>query len=550
MIGRARASCRTAAIVSLLAALGCAVPRSRCPDCGTTAVIAATGEPGFLIPPLITESVGRDVSDLVYERLADLAPGRSPIDTSAYRPRLAATWERLDSLTWRFHLRTGARWQDGKPVTAEDVRFSFAAFADSVLDSPARPYLAHRVTVTVEDSATVRLRFTKPSAEQLYDATYHVRIIPKHVWSTLPPRAWRADTVIGRLVGTGPYRVRQWKRGQYLILDADPHAWRRAHISQVVWRFAPDADAALNLVLAREADLLETIGPASQAKRFEGDSAFELRAYPGAVYGFLAFRIVGSAGQAHPLFGDRELRRGLSFAINRPSLARALFGPESRAPSGPMSGLLWIQSDDIAVLPYDTAAAARVLEASGWRRSPTSGVRQRAGVPLRFDILVPTSSPSRRQAAIILQDAWRRLGASVSVTAVDFPVFEERIRKGRFDAYIGAYLDEPTARGLADQWTRAGWRLLNFGHYANPVFDSLFERAGWTTDVALARRLYREALDTLNADAPAVFLYAPPNIAAIRRTLVGAEIDPYSWLSGLPEWRLEPNGPARLASAP
>jgi ABC-type transport system substrate-binding protein len=215
-----------------------------------------------------------------------------------------------------------------------------------------------------------------------------------------------------------------------------------------------------------------------------------------------------------------------------------------------MSGLLWIQSDDIAVLPHDTISAARALEARGWRRSPGAAVRERAGTPLRFDILVPTSSPSRRQAAIILQDAWRRVGAKVSVTAVDFPVFQDRISKGRFDTYIGAYLDEPTARGLADQWTHAGWKLLNFGHYANPVFDSLFARAGQTTDLPSARRLYHEALDTLNADAPAVFLYAPPNIAAVRRTLVGVEIDPYSWLSGLPEWRIEPSGPARLASTP
>ncbi len=129
-------------------------------------------------------------------------------------------------------------------------------------------------------------------------------------------------------------------------------------------------------------------------------------------------------------------------------------------------------------------------------------------------------------------------------------MFQDRISKGRFDTYIGAYLDEPTARGLADQWTHAGWKLLNFGHYANPVFDSLFARAGQTTDLPSARRLYHEALDTLNADAPAVFLYAPPNIAAVRRTLVGVEIDPYSWLSGLPEWRIEPSGPARLASTP
>jgi peptide/nickel transport system substrate-binding protein len=503
-----------------------------------------------LVPPLITESVGRDVSDLIYERLADLAPGRSPIDTSAYRPRLAVAWQRLDSLTWRFRLRPGARWQDGEPVTAEDVEFSFAAFADSTLDAPARPYLAHRVAVIIEDSATVRVRFSEPSPEQLYDATYHVRIMPKHIWQTLPTGAWQADTALARLVGTGPYRVRRWERGRYLILEADPHAWRRPHISRVVWRFTSDPDATLNLVLSGEADVLETIGPPQRAKRFEGDSTYELRPYPGSMYGFLAFHVADSSSRAHPLFGDRTLRRGLSFAVDRPALARALFGPKSPAPSGPMSQLLWINGEDVALLPYDTAAAARALDAAGWRRASASGVRERRGTPLRFDILVPSSSSVRRQAAIMLQEAWRRAGASVSVTTVDFPVFEERIRHGRFDTYIGAYLDEPSARGLADQWSRAGWGNLNFGRYANPVFDSLFGHAGRTTDLAVARRLYREALDTLNADAPAIFLYAPTSIAAIRRTLAGVELDPYSWLSGLPDWRLEPNGPPRLASAP
>jgi ABC-type transport system substrate-binding protein len=146
----------------------------------------------------------------------------------------------------------------------------------------------------------------------------------------------------------------------------------------------------------------------------------------------------------------------------------------------------------------------------------------------------------------MLQEAWRRVGAEVSVTAVDFPVFEERIRQGKFDSYIGAYLDEPSARGIADQFTRAGWDRLNYGRYANPVFDSILARAGRAHSVTSARRLYQEAMDTMNADAPAVFLYAPSNVAAIRRTLAGVRLNPYSWLADLPEWELTLDGGARL----
>jgi ABC-type transport system substrate-binding protein len=121
---------------------------------------------------------------------------------------------------------------------------------------------------------------------------------------------------------------------------------------------------------------------------------------------------------------------------------------------------------------------------------------------------------------------------------VDFAVFQERLARGKFDAYVGAYLDEPSPRGLADQWSRSGWGVLNHGHYANPAFDSLLAAAGSAREVPIARRLYREAMDTLNADAAAIFLYAPVNVTAVSRRLDNVTIDPYSWLATLPNWRI------------
>src|SRR5215217_2720287 len=121
--------------------------RGACDECGTV-VVAAIGEPASLVPPLVVETVGRDISDQVFERLAYLAPGASPIDTAAYRTGLAQSWERVDSVSYRFHLRPAARWQDGKPVTADDVVVSFEAYTDSTLDALARSYLAGRVRAT------------------------------------------------------------------------------------------------------------------------------------------------------------------------------------------------------------------------------------------------------------------------------------------------------------------------------------------------------------------------------------------------------------------
>ena len=499
-------------------------------------VIAATGDPTHLLPPLAYETVARDIGDQVYERLADLTPGGAPIDTTAYRPALAERWERVDSLAWRFHLRPGARWQDGHPVTAEDVRFSFAAFADSTLDPAARPYLTG-VTVVPEDSATVVIRFTAPSAEQLYDATYHVRIIPRHVWADRPTATWPADTAVAHLVGSGPYRVVEWKRGEFVRLAADTTAPTPPPIRRAVWRFATDPDAALNLVLGHEADLLETAGGPDRQERVARDSTFRLVSYASAAYGFLGFQIAGGTRKGpHPIFADGPTRRALALAVDRESLARSTFGRDAKAPPGPMSQLLWIWSDSIRVLPFDTVQANRALDAAGWRQPAGATTRQRGSRALAFDILVPSTSPARRQLAVALQAMWQVVGAAVTVTAVDFSVFQERLGQGAFDSYIGAWLDEPSPRGLAEQWTRAGWGALNYGHYANPAFEALFARAARARTVEEAGRLYREAMDTLNADAPALFLYAPANAAVVSRRLEGVEIDPYSWVSGLRRW--------------
>lgn len=366
------------------------------------------------------------------------------------------------------------------------------------------------------------IRFRWGGSEQLYDATYNVRVFPKHVWDSIPRSEWPADTSLARLVGSGPYHPVSWSRGQHVILAADTAGREPPEIRRVIWRFARDADAVLNLVLAHEADLMESIGTPDRVARVAADSSYQTVSYPAANYGFLAFRHRDARGRPHPTLSRRDVRRGLTEALDRPGLARAFLGPETKVPPGPMSQLLWIWSDDIDVLEFDSAAARLRLRSAS------------AGPPI--DILVPSTSPSRRQFAQAIQEAWRRAGVPSTVTAVDFPVFQERLSAGRFDAFIGAYGDEPSPRGLAAQWSRSGWGVLNHGRYANASFDSLLAAAAAARDVPSARRLWHQAMDTLNADAAAIFLYAPVNVAAVHRRLENVSIDPFSWLSGLPEW--------------
>jgi peptide/nickel transport system substrate-binding protein len=491
-----------------------------------------------VFPPLTHETVGRDIGDLVYERLANLLPNRPTMDEAAYAPGLASSWTRLDSVTLEFTLRPAARWHDGHPVTPEDVRYSFDVFQDSIIDAAARAQLAGIAAVEPIDSSTLHIRFTHPYAEQLYDATYHVRVIPKHVWETAGARGvWANDTMPGRMVGSGPFRFSNWQRGQTLTLISDSTREPEPQVRRIIWRFAGDPEAAANLLLSHEADLLETAALAG-AEQLAADTQYRLIPFASASYGLIGFRLAGERPRSSDaILADRAVRRALVQAVDRPTVARSIFGPETKVPPGPISQLLWIWDSGVEVLPFDTAAATAALDAAGWRRGPT-GVRSKGGRRLRLELLVPSTSNARRRAAEAVQAQWKTAGVEAAVTLVDFPVMQQRIGQGDFDAFVGAWLDEPSPRGLADQWTRAGWPILNYGRYYHPAVDSLLLAAGRSTDPAEARRLYRAVLDTLNQDAPALFLFAPTSIAAVSRRLEQVSINPYSWLSSLPDWKL------------
>jgi peptide/nickel transport system substrate-binding protein len=521
---------RRTALVALVLAAGCREREAPCARCDTL-VIAATGEPETLVPPLVRETVGRDVGDFVYERLMTLAPGGSSSDPKSFVPGLATGWTRVDSRTLRFELRPDAVWQDGKPVTPEDVAFSFRAYTDTALGAPGSPQL-DRVRVDPVGAHAVKIRFPAITPDQLFDATYYVRILPQHLLDSIPRRLWGADST--RAIGSGRFRVRDWRRGQSLTLERirpEPGG-----INRIVWRFGSNQDAALNLVLSHEADALETLTSPSAKDRARADSALELIEYPSAVSGFLGFRVADAKGTPHPILADRDVRRALTLSVERPPLVKAVLG-DAVVPPGPISRATWIWNDTVRVLGYEPAHANRLFDSAGWTRGSDS-IRRKGSTKLALDILVPSTSGIRRQLAEGIQQQWKAAGVVATITTVDFPVFQERITKGRFDAMIGAYLDEPSPKSLADQWTRLGSGDQNPGRYDSPHFDTLFVQAITAPDLPAARKLWRLALDTLNADPPAIFLYTPTNFAVVSKRVRGVTIDPFSWLATADRWHL------------
>src|SRR5881296_1923082 len=528
--------------VVLVALTGCERRRGCAGDYCGTLVFAAAGEPDILLPPVTQQQYALDIFGQVFLKLADLGLSQNTIGDEDFQPRLAQRWEWDDPLTLVFHLDPRARWQDGQSVTAADVAFTFDIYTDSLVNSPFRSSLRTISAVTTRDSLTAVFRFHARYPEMFYDAVDHMRILPAHLLRPVPRSQWRSAALGRAPVGDGPYRFVAWKAGESLELAADSTFYLgRPHIRRVIVRFTPNLQVVTTQLVAGEADVTEQLGSPDNVKR--ACAAPQLACYPykGAAYGYLGFNLAtpGDSTKPHPLFGDRELRRALVMAVDRTRLLRNVFGDFAKVPPGPISQLAWIWDPETRELPHDSAQAVRLLTRLGWIDSDSDGVRDRAGQKLAFRILVPTTSASRRLYARLLQETFRTIGAEVQLDEVDLGLFSERARTGRFDAVLYTWNTDPTPSSCIPQtWTQAGLGRSNHGRCVNPAFDRLADRAVGAMNSAEARRLWRTAIEVLNQDAPAIFLFAPDAVAGAHRRITDVTIRPDSWLALLRTWRI------------
>ena len=512
--------------------------------CGTV-VFAAVGEPDILLPPSTQQVVSRDIEEQLFLKLADIGLTTNTVGDEDFQPLLAERWEWDGPLTLVFHIDSRARWQDGQPVTASDVAFTFDAYADSAVASPFRSNLRRIASVNARDPQTAVFRFRERYPEMFYDAVYHMRILPAHLLRGVPREQWKTAPFGRQPVGNGPYRFVAWKAGQTIELVADSTFFLgRPGIRRLIWRFTPDLQVAITQIVADQSDGREALYAPENIARARAAQQLTLYPYRGNVYAYLGFNLTanGDTTQPHPIFGERDVRRALTMAVDRARLIKSVFGDFAKVPPGPMSQLWWIWDPEVRQLPYDTVQAKRILSARGWRDSDGDGIRDRAGERLAFHILVPSTSQTRKQYAQLLQEQFRAVGAQVEIDEVEASVQVERSAAGKFDATLQAWNNDPSpGSGVTQVWTRAGFGGSNFLHYDNPAFDALVDRAATAASPKQARPLWRAAVETINADAPAIFLFAPDNVAVFHSRIADVRIRPDSWAALLRTWRIPPD---------
>ncbi|HEY5087711.1 MAG TPA: peptide ABC transporter substrate-binding protein, partial [Gemmatimonadaceae bacterium] len=447
----------------------------------------------------------------------DIGPALNTIGDGGFTPRLADSWTWAPDSSWiAFHLNPRARWHDGQRVRASDVRFTFRLITDTTLGSPIAATLGGIDSVSVRDSLTAVVWYKRRTPEQFFDFVYNVAILPEHLLHDIPAKSLASSQFARHPVGSGRFKFGRWDPGSRIEIVSDTGNYRgRARLDRVVWLVSPDMTAATTRLLAGEADFLEVVrGPA--VDQVLGSSRLRLLTSPSLDYGYLAFNVHRAP------FGDRNVRRALSMAVDRTVMARNVFDTLALPGLGPVTRAL-PASSGAAAISYDSVAAAKILAAHR---------------PISFKLLVPTSSAVRVKYATLLQAQYRRFGVTVTIESLEANAFVQRLTKGDFDAVLNAWRTDPSPATVIQAWGSADVppQGANFAGYANAVFDALVDSASHSFDPARARAYYGRAYNVIDGDAPAVWLYEARNVSGVSRRVHVTGVRPDAWWAALPDW--------------
>jgi peptide/nickel transport system substrate-binding protein len=545
-----RLSARIALCVTpLIAASGCGGDSADWPNSsdaervpGGTLLVATPAEPGSLIPIYADRSNTRQVTDLLFERLADLGPELNTIGDDGFVPRLAESWEwSADSLQITFRVSDRATWHDGAPVTPQDVAFTFALVKDPRAGAYMRENIRGVDSVTVSGDSEVVFWFAQRYPEQFFDAVEHVHILPSHLLSNIAVSDLRTSPFGRTPVGSGPFAFSRWDAGQAVEIVANESYHRgRPFLDRVVWTVAPDGTAAASRFLTGQADLYEAL-LAEQIPAVEAASDLTVHTSPGLAYAFLGFNFVTARGTPHPLLSDRELRRAITRALDRRSMVRNVFDTLAVVPRGPYTRSLADLDTTFAALDFNLAAARNTLDSLGWRDTDGDGIRERGGRRLSFNVLVPSSSSPRMRMAVLAQEQLRQAGVHLDVQTLEFNAFMSRVQSGDFDSYLGAWQLDGSPGGLRQTWFANATDELgggNFQTYSNPVFEAYADSAldSWSRE---ARRAYlRQAYEEITQDAAAIWLYEPLTVVGVHGRFRVPELQSRGWWSNVHQWSI------------
>jgi peptide/nickel transport system substrate-binding protein len=470
---------RGAAVATAMAGgvAACSAPGDGASE-GTAAdsvVIGVGSEPDTLSPLL---GYGKDGNSKIFD-------GLLARDTDLkLRPALAKALPEVgdDGRTYTYTLRDGVEFSDGQPLTSADVVFTYETILDAKTNNTARSELDAVKEVRADGDDKVVFTLKYPYAP--FAGRTVLPIVPEHIAGKQDPNTGAFNT---NPVGTGPYVLADWRKGDKLTFKANPHYWGGVpKVKTLTMAIVEDDDVRATRL--RSGDLDGAVLPPNLAAAFKGDE--DRKTYEAKSYDFRTVTLP-TAGK---VTGDRAIRQALDAAVDRETMVDKILDGAGRAAYGPLPvDDPWfakgIEHDQ------DLDKAERILDKAGWKAGG-DGVRVKDGRKASFTLLYPSGDKVRQDHALAYASDAKKTGIEVKVESATWEVIEPRMKDDAVLAGGGSTGDPDFGLYTLLHSSLAGNGFNNMGGYDNPAVDEALDTGRRSRDEATRKKAY----DTLQRE--------------------------------------------------
>ena len=442
--------------------------------------------PTNLDPRIGTDAMSERIGGLIFDPLVRMD------EHYEMKPWLATSWEQPDALTWIFHLRDGVRFQDGRPLGADDVAWTIDSMLDGSLTTSKAGAFAKVANAESRDRLTVVVRMKQPDASLLFN-------LSEGLFGVVPKGSGKD---FGRVpIGSGPFRFLSAEQDKDVLVERNPQYWAGApKLERVRFAVVPDAVTVALELEKGSADIASNQLTLDMVHALEGRQGLATETGIGSPVMYLNFNV------ARGPLADVRVRQAIACAMDRAAMIHAVWRDKARVADSLLPIGHWASADALPQYPHDEARATALLEQAGYKPD-------RNGVRLSLEMKT-SQDETTRLLAEILQSQLAAAGIRLTLRAAEFGTFYADVTSGRFEMYALRWIgsnEDPDIFRYAFGSDRFPPKGANRGHYSNARVDTLLTQAAQTTDEAARRANYIEVQQILARDLPTIPLWYPNN---------------------------------------
>ncbi len=495
------------------------------PDYGGSFSEGVVGEPHY-INPLLSQNndVDRDLVSLVYSGLMKYN------EEGKLVPDLAKSYEiSSDGLNYTIYLKENAKWQDGAPVTADDVVFTIQTAQNPDYGSLQRINW-QGVDVEAADSHTVILKLKNKYAQFLNNLT--LNIIPQHIWQNIKPVNFALSDFNLKPIGSGPYKFKKLKKDDtgkitsYELGSNKNFYSGQSYIDSIELKFYSSEDEMIDEYNKNSIESMAFVSANNLKKvRFQKRLNIEELKLP------RYFGVFFNQNEA-PILTDKNIRLALSYATDKKDIVNKILDGKGLETNSPIIGGVLDIADDFKKYDYDPEKAKKILADAGWSNPDSKGVltktakaksKKEKPATEKLTLRLTTSTwPELNNVAKILKEEWAKIGIELTIEALPTQELQQTIKdRGYQTLLFGEILNidpDPFSLWHSSQKRDPG---LNLALYDNKSADSLLEKARQTLNPLERIKQYQDFQKLVVEDVPAIFLYNPLYIYAQTNNIKG-----------------------------